>query len=147
MQRLPNWWLLYFIALKYMIDFSAEVIFKTARSGGKGGQNVNKVETMVEAYWHIAHSQYFTPEEKQLITQKLQNKINAEGYLLMKASEARTQLANKKKVLIKILALVNQSLIKPKKRVASKPTKGMIERRIEGKKQQAEKKMRRRKDW
>lgn len=130
-----------------MIDFSVEISFQTARSGGKGGQNVNKVETMAEAYWLVVASVFFTEEQKGLIADKLKNKINSEGYLLVKSSEARTQLANKKLALEKMLILVNQSCIKPKKRLATRPSKGMIEKRLEGKKQQGEKKMRRRKDW
>jgi ribosome-associated protein len=130
-----------------MIDFSAEINFRTARSGGKGGQNVNKVETMVEAWWNVTSSAFFTDEQKEMILTKLQNKINSEKQLQVKSSEARTQLANKKKALEKMLVLVNQSIIKPKKRKASKPTKAMIERRLESKKKLGEKKMRRKKDW
>lgn len=130
-----------------MIDFSQEISFQTARSGGKGGQNVNKVETMVEAYWNVSDSALFTSEQKQMILEKLKNRINSEGFLIVKSSEARTQLSNKKKVLEKILTLVNQSIIKARKRIASKPSKAVIARRLDAKKIQGEKKMRRRKDW
>lgn len=130
-----------------MIDFSTEVFFQTARSSGKGGQNVNKVETMVEAYWPVAVSAFFTEEQKQLIFQKLANRINNEGVLIIKSQESRSQLANKKTALEKMLVLVNTAIVKAKKRIASKPSKGMIQKRLDGKKQQGEKKLRRRKDW
>lgn len=130
-----------------MIDFSPEISFQTARSGGKGGQNVNKVETMVEAYWKVTASAFFSEEQKQMILEKLKNRINGDGYLMVKASEARTQLSNKKKALEKILTLVNQSVVKKRKRIATKPSKSVIERRLDAKKVQAEKKMRRKKDW
>ncbi len=130
-----------------MIDFSTEVFFQTARSGGKGGQNVNKVETMAEAYWPVATSAFFTQEQKELILQKLANRINADGLLLVKSQESRSQLTNKKTALEKMLMLVNSAIVKAKKRIASKPSKAMVQKRIDSKKLHGEKKMRRRKDW
>jgi ribosome-associated protein len=121
-------------------DFSSEISFKTARSGGSGGQNVNKVETMAEAAWHIASSRFFTDEEKELINEKLKNKISKDGYLLVKSSETRSQLENKQIAQHKLEQLVAKSLIKPKKRRPTKPTKAAKEKRLEGKKKDSLKK-------
>lgn len=117
-----------------MPDIYTEIKFKTARSGGKGGQNVNKVETMVEGYWNIDGSSLFSYGEKERIKLKLSNKINAEGFLLVKSQEARSQLANKELVIKKMNELVRKALIVPKKRKATKPTRLSKEKRIETKK-------------
>ena len=123
-----------------MKNFQHELSYKTSRSSGSGGQNVNKVETSVTVIWKVEDSTVFTESEKERILLKLKNKINAEGILQTTVSESRTQLQNKKIATERIQELVNKSLIVPKKRIATKPSRAKVEKRLESKKKLSEKK-------
>ncbi len=117
---------------------NTEFVFKTSRSGGAGGQNVNKVATKVQIDFNIAQSQLLEPTDKAILLEKLANKLSSEGVLQIIAQTDRTQLGNKVIALKKIYALINKCFVVKKHRKASKPTKTSIEKRLVSKKLKSE---------
>jgi ribosome-associated protein len=123
-----------------------ELTFKTSRSGGKGGQNVNKVSSKVELDFNVMSSAFLSEEQKILLYKKLAARINKEGVLQVISQTDRSQLGNKE-IAITIFKQLLQIAFKPeKKRKPTKPSKGAKEKRIETKKKHSEKKQLRRRD-
>jgi len=128
-------------------DLQKEVIYKTSRSGGKGGQNVNKVSTKVELLFDIERSALFSDDEKQRLLAKLQSRLNRDGHLQVMSEGERSQYLNKERAIEKLLLILTKALHQPKKRKATKPSKAMIAARLENKKQQSAKKAGRKKNF
>jgi ribosome-associated protein len=126
-----------------MRDFSdilKEVSYKTSRSGGAGGQHVNKVETKVAVIFHVANSQFLNENEKERLLKKLHSRIDSEGNLQIVAQESRSQHKNKALAEKKLLTLIEEALKEQKKRKPTKVSKAAHEKRLKVKRIQSENK-------
>jgi ribosome-associated protein len=121
------------------------VTFKTSRSGGKGGQNVNKVSSKVELIFDLETALYFDEDEKILLRSRLENRLDTEGLLHIVSQEDRSQLLNKEKTVVKLIELLKRSLQVQKKRKATKIPKGVIQKRLKNKSVNANRKESRKK--
>lgn len=111
-----------------------ELKFSISRSGGPGGQNINKVNTKAELRFDVRNSSYLTENEKERILLRLKNRINADGELIITSQSERTQFLNKKKAGEKFYTLLASALTEKKKRKSTTPTGTSVKMRLEKKK-------------
>ncbi len=112
----------------------AELTFTAARSGGPGGQNVNKVNSKVSIEFHVATSAVLSDEQKAKIAERLRARINNDGVLRVTSQKHRTQLANREDAIARFADLIRVAFVEQKKRKQTKVSRGAIERRLQGKK-------------
>lgn len=115
-----------------------ELTFKTSRSGGAGGQNVNKVSSKVELDFNVLNSMLLSDEQKITILKKLEKKITKDGVLQIISQTERNQLGNKEIAIKKFHELIAKCFVVKKKRKPTKPSKASKEKRLESKKKNSE---------
>ncbi len=117
-----------------------EVTFRTGRSSGPGGQAVNKLSTRVELIFKVEESSVLTEREKKRLLLRLKNRISKEGILVVAAEDQRSQYQNKELAKERFIALLDEALKEPKKRIKTGPTKSSVEKRLKEKKIRSDKK-------
>jgi ribosome-associated protein len=127
------------------LDFSPEFEFRTARSGGPGGQHVNKTESKVELRFDLAQSQLLDEAQRAYLLKRLENKLLSEGVLSITCQEKRSQHDNRATAIKKFYAVLEKALQERKRRIPTKPGAGVREARLKTKKVQSEKKTMRQK--
>lgn len=121
-----------------------ELTFKFSRSGGAGGQHVNKVSSKVTLQWDVASSAVFSAEEKAVVAEKLSNRINKEGILQLESDVDRSQARNKEIAIDRFLRLIKDALVPAKPRKKTKIPYSSVLKRLDRKKQQSQLKASRR---
>jgi len=117
----------------FLHQFEHELEEKFVTAGGPGGQNVNKVASAVQLRFNIKTSHAFDDEQKWMIRRALANRINDEGELVLFVQTHRSQVRNREEARERLVELLEKALIKPKKRLKTKPSRGQKEKRLEGK--------------
>ncbi len=117
----------------FLHNFEHELEEKFVTAGGPGGQNVNKVASAVQIRWNVKKSHAFDDEQKWMIRRALANRINDEGELVLFIQTHRSQVRNREEARERLVELIEKSLVKQKKRVATKPSKAAKRRRLDDK--------------
>ncbi len=124
---------------------TSEVLFKASRSGGPGGQNVNKLNTKISAEINISNCSFLTDEQKAVILKKLAGRLTKDNRLLVESQQFRSQKANRDFAVEKLAKIIENALKKQKKRKPTKPTRTSVEKRLKSKKMKSRLKQQRQK--
>ncbi|MBT8496338.1 MAG: aminoacyl-tRNA hydrolase [Deltaproteobacteria bacterium] len=116
----------------------AELRESFAKSGGPGGQHVNKTETKVELRWSVSESKALTDSDRQWLMQRLGDQLTSEGELLVTAADERSQSRNRSEARRKLAAMVRDALVRPRRRRATRPSRAAVERRLTDKRKRSE---------
>lgn len=111
-----------------------ELTFKAIRSGGAGGQHVNKVSSKVVLFFDISKSENLRDEEKELLAKNLRSRLTKDNILILSCGESRSQHKNKEIVIDRFNTLISNGLKITKKRRLTKPSKSSIQKRLDTKK-------------
>jgi len=122
----------------FLHQFEHELEEKFVTAGGPGGQNVNKVATAVQIRWNVRTSHAFDDEQKWMIRRALANRINEEGELVLFIQTHRSQIRNREEARERLVEMIEKALVKPRKRIATKPSRAQKQRRLEGKAHRSE---------
>lgn len=117
---------------------AAELSMSFARSGGSGGQNVNKVSSKVDLRWNVETSAAVTPEDRAWLLQQLRSKLTSDGTLIVTSTLTRDQLKNRDDAERKLVTIVRAALVRPKTRRPTKVSRGAKRRRVADKRHKAE---------
>jgi ribosome-associated protein len=123
----------------------SELDVRVSRSSGAGGQHVNKTSSRVEIFWNVSTSRALTDEQRNRLLEKLASRLTTEGSIRIVASDMRSQTRNRELAEERLVETLRRSLIVPKKRRPTRPTRASKEARLESKKRQSHKKSERRK--
>jgi ribosome-associated protein len=122
----------------------SELDYQASRSGGPGGQHVNTSSTRIEVWWDIASSPTLTPEQRELLLQRLGPRLDSNGRLRLVSSGSRSQLRNREDVTERLQSVVAAALAPRKKRKPTKPSRAAKAARLEAKRRRAATKSQRR---
>jgi ribosome-associated protein len=122
----------------------SELELRATRSGGPGGQHVNTSSTRIELLWNVLTSRALTDEQRERIRQRLASRTDADGFIRVVSSESRSQLRNREAAESRLAEILRRALVKPRKRIPTRPSRAAREARLKEMRMRCEKKRMRR---